>query len=478
MQLPKPGDTLLGKYVLESSLGVGGMGVVYAARHDMLGQRVAVKLIKPEFAVRAKAVQQFLNEARSAARIQNEHVARVLDVGMLESGLPYMVLEYLDGSDLGKVLYERGRLPVTEAIDYVMQAIEAVAHAHTLGIVHRDLKPSNLFLARRQGGGMQVKVFDFGISKIMGDASDGPANMTKTNAILGSPLYMSPEQLRDSKAVDHRSDIWSFGVLTYELLTGRPPFVADNAVALFAAISESEPASILTARPDVSPELDAAILKCLQRKRDDRFGSVTELAFALAPFGSTIAARSYENTSRIMPLGERGAVSNLASTTNPEVKAADTGSSTFKQEQRSVTAAMPPADLGRTPGAAIGQPQLAQSEPPVQGSGRVTGDALSSAMTNPPARGVPPVLALALVAGAVALTVVGILALTRNAKTPTSPTNASASVSAPTASPSGAPSVTVATAEPTASAPASATASVSASAATSAGAAETPRYSP
>ena len=302
MELPKTGDLLLGKYRLEKPLGEGGMGVVYAARHDLLGQRVAVKLIRPEFATHAEAASRFLNEARAAARIENEHVARVLDVGTLETGLPYMVLEYLEGADLAHVLQERGPLPVADFADYLLQAIEAVAHAHALGIIHRDLKPSNLFLARRPDGLSRVKVLDFGIAKVLGGIHGSNPSMTRTNAMVGSPLYMSPEQLLNSKNVGHLSDIWALGVVAYELLTGRPPFTADNPVALFAAIQVSDPTSMCASRPEVGEQLDAIIMKCLRRVPEERFSSVTELASCLVPFGTVIGASAFENSKRILPL--------------------------------------------------------------------------------------------------------------------------------------------------------------------------------
>jgi serine/threonine-protein kinase len=302
MQLPNIGDLLLGKYRLERALGEGGMGIVFAAHHDLLGQRVAVKLIRPEFATHAEAAARFLNEARAAARIESDHIARVLDVGTLESGLPYMVLEYLDGSDLAQVLHERGPLGVADCADYLLQAIEAVASAHALGIIHRDLKPSNLFLARRPDGLSRVKVLDFGIAKVLGAGHGAHASVTRTNTVVGSPLYMSPEQLLDSKSVNHSSDIWAMGVVAYELLTGRPPFMADNPVALFAAIQVSEPASMCVSRPELGGHLDAVILKCLRRLPEERYSSMTELAASLAPFGTVIGASAFENAKRILPL--------------------------------------------------------------------------------------------------------------------------------------------------------------------------------
>ena len=303
MELPKIGDRLLGKYVLERTLGEGGMGVVFAARHELLEQRVAVKLIRPEYMAQRDAVSRFLNEARAAARIENDHVARVLDVGTLEGELPYMVLEYLDGVDLGHVLRQRGSLPVTEAVDALMETIEGVAHAHAVGIIHRDLKPSNLFLSRRPDGTSRVKVLDFGISKTRNLTGAPQGEVTRTNAMLGSPLFMSPEQLRDSKNVDQRCDVWALGVIAFQLLTGKTPFMADNAVALFAAISESDPPGLRTLRPDaaIPPALEAAVLRCLKRRPEDRFESVTDLGAALAPHGSVKSVRALENAERILP---------------------------------------------------------------------------------------------------------------------------------------------------------------------------------
>ncbi len=303
MQLPKTGDLLLGKYLLKQRLGEGGMGVVFAARHTLLGQDVAVKLIRPEFLSEQEAVARFILEARASARIENEHVARVLDFGLVDQ-LPYMVLEFLDGMDLANVLAERGPLPVTDAVDYMMQAIDAVAHAHALGIVHRDLKPANLFIARRQSGTACLKVLDFGIAKSLGGGGAGDRGITKPRTLLGSPLYMSPEQLMDSKGVDHRCDIWSLGVVAYELLTGRPPFNGDNVVALFAEIASAEPLSIHEHRSEVAKDLDATILKALGRKPGERFESVTEFGLGLFPYASLVGRHAFESARSVLPLAK------------------------------------------------------------------------------------------------------------------------------------------------------------------------------
>ena len=301
-RLPEPPETLAGKYRLERTLGRGGMGVVYLAHHELLGRHVAVKLMLPEIARNPEAVARFLNEARAAARIQNEHVARVMDVGTLESGLPYIVMEYLRGADLGDQLARNGPLPVEMAVDYVLQALEAIAEAHAAGIVHRDLKPSNLFVAVGEDGAPRVKVLDFGISKAgaPADAAVSPS-LTSTSAVLGSPYYMSPEQLRSSRDVDARADIWAIGVILYELLSAKLPYRGDTLGALFASILEDPPQPLRKTRPEIPASLEDVILLCLRRKRDERWRSVTVLARALAPFGSQAGARSAERVTRILP---------------------------------------------------------------------------------------------------------------------------------------------------------------------------------
>jgi eukaryotic-like serine/threonine-protein kinase len=296
--LPQLGDLLAGKYRIEKLLGMGGMGAVYGANHEILSQRVAIKVLLAEIASNQEAVARFLNEARASAKIQNEHCARVMDVGTLEGGQAFMVMEYLEGCDLGQLLERSGPLNITTAVDYVLQSLEALAHAHALQLVHRDLKPANLFLARQQDGSEIVKVLDFGISK----ATNGPGgtnpSLTSTKAILGSPLYMSPEQLRSSKSVDPRADIWALGVILYELVTGKPPYDGDNVGELFAAILEKDAVSLRARRPDVPPGLDQAVLCCLRRDPNQRFGDVGQLAEALAPFASPAGVVSVERVRR------------------------------------------------------------------------------------------------------------------------------------------------------------------------------------
>ena len=286
-QLPQPGDVLAGKYRIERLLGQGGMGAVFAAHHEILSERVALKFLLSDIAANQEAVGRFLNEARAAAKIKSQHVCRIMDAEVTSDGLPFMVLEYLEGQDLAQVLESRGPLPFHEAVDYVLQALEPVHQAHNLGIVHRDLKPANLFLCQQPDGGTLVKVLDFGISKAqnpLGEAANG--SLTSTKAMLGSPLYMSPEQLRSSKRVTAVSDIWSLGVILYELLTGAVPYGGDTLGELFANILEEEPVAITVRAPQVPAGLEAVVMHCLKKKDSERMPSVAELAAALIPFGT------------------------------------------------------------------------------------------------------------------------------------------------------------------------------------------------
>jgi serine/threonine-protein kinase len=273
---------LAGKFKVERVLGAGGMGVVVAARHLELDERVAVKFLLSEAALNGEAAARFVREARAAVKIKSEHVARVIDVGRMDSGAPYMVMEYLEGCDLSAKL-SAGPLAIEDAVDYVVQACDAMAEAHALGIVHRDLKPANLFLTQRSDGSAVVKVLDFGISKVnVPDTSE--AGLTKTSAVMGSPYYMSPEQMKSSRDVDGRSDVWSLGVILYELISGRPPFLGDTLPELLSAIMLDTPPKLEVLRPDVPPELGEILQHVLQKDRTKRYQTVGELASALAAF--------------------------------------------------------------------------------------------------------------------------------------------------------------------------------------------------
>jgi serine/threonine-protein kinase len=297
---PASGTILAGKYRVDHVLGAGGMGVVVAAYHTQLERKVALKFLLPTALENTESVARFLQEGRAVSQLRSEHVAKVIDVGSLENGSPYMVMELLDGTDLSAVFEASkrdGLLPIEVLVDYILQAIDAIAEAHVLQIVHRDLKPANLFLSRGPDGTESIKVLDFGISKKLDQ--DNVA-LTTTKAVMGSPLYMSPEQFRSAKNVDSRADIWSLGVIAYEGLTGISPFIAETLGEVCARVLEATPESIVAIRDDVPPELEAAIFRCLRRPLDERFANVAELARALAPFGSGDAQRSVDRAVRLL----------------------------------------------------------------------------------------------------------------------------------------------------------------------------------
>jgi eukaryotic-like serine/threonine-protein kinase len=306
-RLPLENEVLADKYRIERVVGRGGMGIVMAAWHLALDQRVALKCLQPELAQNSESAARFLREARAAAKIKSEHGVRVLDVGNLDDGIPYMVMEFLDGRDLSDELRDRGPLPVEECMNYALQAIEAVAEAHSLGIVHRDLKPENLFLARLPDGTRRVKVLDFGISKSMLIASGDNRSLTQSSTIMGSPLYMSPEQMRAPRSVDYRTDIWSLGAIIYELLTGHPPYVADTLPQLCAKMLESDPTPLRAFRTDVDPDLEYIVTRCLARNVNERWQSMGELAQALLPFASRSARVNVERAGRVLNTTENNA---------------------------------------------------------------------------------------------------------------------------------------------------------------------------
>lgn len=298
----KPGDVLAGKYEVERVLGVGGMGVVVAARHLQLRERVALKFLLPDIVLQPGAVERFEREARAAVRIKSEHVARVSDVGLLDGTVPYMVVEYLDGVDLSQRLARTGPMPMEEAVEYVLQACAAMAEAHSLGIVHRDLKPSNLFLTRRPNGEPLIKVLDFGISKLAPSPEDAPRpSLTTTNGVMGSPLYMSPEQVRSAKNVDARSDIWSLGVILYELLSAHPPFDGRMVPEVIAKIAADPPTPLRDWLPGVDLRLEQTILRCLEKEPAARFPTVAEFAAALLPFGGPRATMTMHRITASLP---------------------------------------------------------------------------------------------------------------------------------------------------------------------------------
>ncbi|WP_437979874.1 protein kinase domain-containing protein [Sorangium sp. So ce117] len=298
------GDVLAEKYEVERVLGEGGMGVVVAARHLLLGERVAIKFLRPQARERADLVARFLREGQVAARIRSEHVTRVYDVGTLARGEPYLVMEYLEGTDLKAVLRDRGPLPVALACDYLLQACDALAEAHALGIIHRDLKPANLFLTQRADGSPLIKVIDFGISKmaLVAEATAPKAHdMTESSTMLGSPFYMAPEQMVSSKSVDARADVWSMGAMLYQLLTGAVPFGGDSAMAIYDRILEGPP-RLDAQRSDAPERLGWVVQRCLQKSPADRFGNIAELAAELARFAPPHAQHLADRAARVLQI--------------------------------------------------------------------------------------------------------------------------------------------------------------------------------
>jgi eukaryotic-like serine/threonine-protein kinase len=320
------GELIAGKYRVERVLGRGGMGVVVAAMHEKLRQPVAIKMLLPEAKASENAVTRFMREARAAAAIHGEHVARVLDVGELSEGeggvggAPFIVMEYLEGRDLAAVFKASAPLPVEEAVGFVLQACEAIAEAHAAGIVHRDLKPSNLFLTRRPDGSPLVKVLDFGISKGLLKAA-GEGTLTTASSFVGSPIYSPPEQLLAAHDVDARADIWALGTILYEGLAGRPPYVGDSPMHVASRIFHESPTSLAELRPVLPADLVAAVMKCLQKQPADRFPDVKALAEALAPHAPR-ASISAERVARIVSTPNPGLPSPL------QVQAAVTASAT------------------------------------------------------------------------------------------------------------------------------------------------------
>lgn len=309
VQPVQPGDVLLGKYTVERVLGSGGMGMVVAARHRALDELFALKVLLPHALDDREAVARFEREARAAVKLKGEHIARVTDVGRLVSGAPCMVMEYLEGQDLGEVLKARGSLSVRDAATYVRQTCEAIAEAHALGIVHRDLKPANLFLVLRRGAKPCVKVLDFGISK---RRVKGETSLTQDGSFVGSPLYMSPEQMLRRRDVDARSDVWSLGVVLYQLVTGVVPFLAETMAEVVEKVVRSAVVAPGRRRPGIPASFDAVVLRCLQKDPAARFQSADALAEALEDVLRDEVAQRRQFPSMTTPLPGSGAVEAVA----------------------------------------------------------------------------------------------------------------------------------------------------------------------
>ena len=296
-----PGTILGGKYQVERVLGEGGMGMVVAATHIELGHRVAIKMMLPQAGEHPETLSRFEREARAAAGLASEHVARVTDVGRFDNGMPFMVMEFLEGEDLEQCIARQGLLPIGELVRYFIQACIGLHDAHTHGIVHRDVKPANIFLARRNSGRIVVKILDFGIAKAAVTTTN--QSLTRTTAIMGSPQYMSPEQLSSTKTVDARTDIWSLGAAFYEAATGAHAFPAEILAELYVKIITEAPRSPRELRPDVPPALEAVLLKCLEKVQAQRYASMAEVQRDLERIDLTnyAVAEVIESTPDLLP---------------------------------------------------------------------------------------------------------------------------------------------------------------------------------
>ncbi|MGE5181382.1 MAG: serine/threonine-protein kinase [Acidobacteriota bacterium] len=297
---PEPGMVLLGKYRVDSLIGEGGMGAVLKAQHLDLDELVAIKVLLPEMMAKKDIELRFLREAKAAVKLKGEHVARVLDVGRLDEApfihVPYIVMEYLDGADLNAIIKAHGPQEPAVAVDLMLQACEAIAEAHSLGIIHRDIKASNFYIQQNEGEPPRLKVLDFGIAT----TPAGVSELTDGQSVIGTPAYMAPEQMRATRIADARSDIWSMGVVLYEMLEGKRPFRADVYSDLCLKIGMDPPEEMVV--PSVPEGLRAVVMKCLEKPIERRYQSVAELAFDLMPFASdpVLARASVETCARML----------------------------------------------------------------------------------------------------------------------------------------------------------------------------------
>ncbi|HMF39623.1 MAG TPA: serine/threonine-protein kinase [Polyangia bacterium] len=285
----REGETVGERYELQRLLGAGGMGAVYEARHKLIGRRCAVKLLHPQYARQAAMLTRFQREARAAASLENEHIAAVTDFGFADDGVPFLVMERLEGQDLAALVAREGPLPVARAVSLLAQACRGLAAAHASDIVHRDLKPANLFLTQRSDGGDLVKVLDFGIAKLL-DADETGAAITGTGKLLGTACYMPPEQAKGESDIDHRADIYALGAILYELLAGTKAHPGTNYNAVLFHILTQTIVPLRALRADLPAGLDAVVERAMAFDRGDRFANVTELHDAVVRFAGTQVA--------------------------------------------------------------------------------------------------------------------------------------------------------------------------------------------
>jgi len=367
---PQTGEVLDGKYRIERLLGEGGMGAVAKATHLLRRAPVALKFMSPAVLQMTGAVERFVNEGVAASQIDSDHVVKIFDVGRMASGAPYLVMEYLEGCDLAQLLEREG--PVFQfprAVNFTLQILRALQTAHAAGIVHRDMKPSNCFVITKDGDPDFIKLVDFGISKVKGPDEAPAAHLTRTNSALGTPLYMSPEQARSPRDVDHRTDLYSVGAILYEMLTARTPYTAESGeyTEILFKIFTTDPEPIKSFRPDLPDGLAAAVHRALTRELPDRFASALDMAEALAPYGDERAHTIIARMRGVRPAGSLSQApgSGLAVTpANPGVRA--TGAEATAQTFMANAATVPPrTDVGVTreapsahPGAQPGKPRV------------------------------------------------------------------------------------------------------------------------
>jgi serine/threonine protein kinase len=272
------GVTLSGRYLVTRKVGQGGMGAVYEATHTLIGKRVAVKVLLEKYAKRDAIVARLKQEAQLASSIGHEHIIDITDFGNTDDGRTFVVMEFLEGESLADCLAREGTLPEQRILRIAHQAGSALAAAHAKGIVHRDIKPENLFLLRRKNQDF-VKVVDFGISKSLraSDENEEQPRLTQTGMVLGTPLYMSPEQARGDEDLDHRVDVYALGVIMYECATGRVPFTGNNYLSVISQVLNEEPKPVREIRPEISEEFEAIVQRAMAKDRDQRYTSATEL---------------------------------------------------------------------------------------------------------------------------------------------------------------------------------------------------------
>lgn len=335
-----PGELVAERYRVGRIIGAGGTGIVYEAQHIGLNRPVALKVIRPDIARDSSVWRRFSREARALGALHNKHVVRILDYGTLDSGLTYLVMDRLEGSDLRRLIQAEGPLPPQRAVDYVIPVCSALADAHRLNIIHRDIKPENIFLSEIRACEPTIKLLDFGVALFLDDV----AQCTLIAPGMGPPLYLSPEQLQNPSAVDQRTDIWAVGLLLYELLAGRSPLWGLDASQTYLKIVQGPLPRIEQLCPWLPVELGAVVHHCLQVDPTQRPQSADELIIALEPFCSRHAPAAAPPG---QSYADSAATREPANASRPTIDAADSGPSSLPAlgPSRTAASAQPPLAL-------------------------------------------------------------------------------------------------------------------------------------